>query len=116
MKMISTPTGRLLAKAMDTYAMRQKVLASNVSNIDTPGYKAQTVSFEEKLRDAQKMGNTVNKQLDRIDPEVEQQKTAPVLENEMMKLSDNQIRFQFATKAMRINGNMLQSAIRERIS
>ena len=39
--------------ALDGLAMRQQVISHNLSNIDTPGYQAQTVSFESALQQAQ---------------------------------------------------------------
>jgi flagellar basal-body rod protein FlgB len=35
--------------ALDAGALRQRVLASNVANVATPGYRAQEVVFEEML-------------------------------------------------------------------
>jgi flagellar basal-body rod protein FlgB len=35
--------------ALDASALRQRVIASNLANADTPGYKAQEVAFEEML-------------------------------------------------------------------
>lgn len=113
MKLISTPSGRLLAKAMDAYALRQKAISSNIANMDTPGYKSQEVSFEDQLRQAQKMGTSVD--TDRIEPSTHQTESKPVMENELMKLADNQIRFNFAARAMNISGSLLKNAVRERI-
>lgn len=42
----------LLNKAMNASEMRQKSISSNISNVNTDGYKAQRVSFEEKLKRA----------------------------------------------------------------
>jgi flagellar basal-body rod protein FlgB len=47
---LSDPTGRLLAAALDGLAARQAVIASNLANIDTPGYQPLTVDFEAALR------------------------------------------------------------------
>ena len=42
----------ILKKAMDVAAMRQKVMANNIANVNTPGYKSQKVSFEEEMKSA----------------------------------------------------------------
>jgi flagellar basal-body rod protein FlgB len=42
----------LLGKALDAYALRQKVIASNIANISTVGYRSQTVTFEDELAGA----------------------------------------------------------------
>jgi flagellar basal-body rod protein FlgB len=43
---------RAISMALDGLSMRQRVAANNVANIDTPGFKAQHVSFETQLRRA----------------------------------------------------------------
>ena len=42
----------ILKKAMDVAALRQKVMANNIANVNTAGYKAQKVSFEQAMRSA----------------------------------------------------------------
>ena len=39
----------VLHRALDAYTLRQKVIAGNIANITTPGYKAQSVKFEDEL-------------------------------------------------------------------
>ncbi|MGZ6791361.1 MAG: flagellar basal body rod protein FlgB [Mycobacteriales bacterium] len=41
-----------LERAMDGVALRQRVAAQNIANVMTPGYHAQTVSFESSLASA----------------------------------------------------------------
>ena len=59
--------------------MRQKAIASNIANINTPGYRRQDVRFEELLADAL----SSNKQLDTTDINqmVYRPKNSPVKEN-----------------------------------
>lgn len=40
----------VLAKALQAASLRQEAIAQNMANVDTPGYKAVEVSFEEQLR------------------------------------------------------------------
>ncbi|RXT15515.1 flagellar basal body rod protein FlgB [Ammoniphilus sp. CFH 90114] len=42
----------MLGSALDAAAMRQKVIADNIANVDTPHYKSKGVSFEEELKKA----------------------------------------------------------------
>jgi flagellar basal-body rod protein FlgB len=44
------PTQRILAGALDGLALREQAVAANLSNIDTPGYQAETVDFESELQ------------------------------------------------------------------
>jgi flagellar basal-body rod protein FlgB len=47
---LTDPATRILAGAMDGLAQRQALIASNVANIDTPGYAPQSIDFESTLR------------------------------------------------------------------
>ncbi|MCE9642307.1 MAG: flagellar basal body rod protein FlgB [Betaproteobacteria bacterium] len=40
------------AQALNLRAARQQVLASNIANADTPGYKARDIDFNKTLQDA----------------------------------------------------------------
>ncbi|MGB4476084.1 MAG: flagellar basal body protein, partial [Bacillota bacterium] len=39
----------VLSKALQAASLRQEAIAQNLANVDTPGYKALGVSFEEQL-------------------------------------------------------------------
>jgi flagellar basal-body rod protein FlgB len=43
---------RAAMTALDGLSMRQQVIGKNIANIDTPGYQAQSVSFESVLQNA----------------------------------------------------------------
>lgn len=45
-------TDRVLERALDGLSMRQRVSAHNIANVNTPGYKRYTLSFETALREA----------------------------------------------------------------
>jgi flagellar basal-body rod protein FlgB len=52
-----------LRAAMSGLAARQRAIANNVANVDTPGFKASEVRFEDALKNAisrGKSGGTVN--------------------------------------------------------
>jgi len=44
-----TNGSKLLEKALDAAAVRNEIISQNIANVDTPGYKRKTVSFEEQL-------------------------------------------------------------------
>lgn len=56
---LSENTYNLLKKSMDASATRSKVIANNVANINTKGYKELYVSFEDTLNDS--MGSDMMK-------------------------------------------------------
>jgi flagellar basal-body rod protein FlgB len=43
-------TAALLSRALDYRAANHKVISGNLANIDTPGYKAQRLEFDEELK------------------------------------------------------------------
>lgn len=51
--MLDTPTLTLLSTALDYASTRQEVLANNIANANTPGYRRKEASFEDVLATAQ---------------------------------------------------------------
>jgi flagellar basal-body rod protein FlgB len=49
---LSDPVGAILGSALDGIALRQRVIADNIANVDTPHYRASSVDFESDLRSA----------------------------------------------------------------
>jgi flagellar basal-body rod protein FlgB len=110
MKLIENSQINLLSKAMKAYNLRQKITASNIANIDTPGYDKKSVSFEEALRQAENMPDA-DKYLDNVEPGIIQTDEKPVLEDEMMTMADTQMRVQLVTRSLKENFEQLQTAI-----
>lgn len=50
--LFNDPAFKAISYALDGLSLRQKVTANNIANVDTPGYKAQQVKFEEQLQQA----------------------------------------------------------------
>ena len=51
-RILGDNTTATLQRALDGLALRQQVISRNIANVDTPGYKASTVSFERQLQQA----------------------------------------------------------------
>lgn len=47
----------VLGTALDGLSLRQNVIADNIANIDTPGFRATSVDFESSLANAISTGN-----------------------------------------------------------
>lgn len=45
-------TYQIIRNGLDASAKRQRVISSNIANVNTPGYKASTVKFETELQKA----------------------------------------------------------------
>ncbi|MFZ7104587.1 MAG: flagellar basal body rod protein FlgB [Peptococcaceae bacterium] len=46
---LANPVTDILQKSLDAASLRQRAISNNISNINTPNYKRQLVSFEEEL-------------------------------------------------------------------
>ncbi|QGG48164.1 flagellar basal body rod protein FlgB [Heliorestis convoluta] len=56
MRFFDTASTNLLEKGLDAAALRHRVIADNIANVDTPGYKRKEVHFEQEL--AQKLSHS----------------------------------------------------------
>ncbi|MEA3224448.1 MAG: flagellar basal body rod protein FlgB [Planctomycetota bacterium] len=72
-------TADLLAAAMNAEALRQKTIANNIANLETPGYRRGDVKFEELL--AKAMDSQGNVDASKIEPVVYQPRNTPVKVN-----------------------------------
>lgn len=52
MDLMKSPVMSLLRKELDVTALRQRVIANNIANVNTPRFKKSTVRFEEYLKDS----------------------------------------------------------------
>lgn len=112
MKLIDSKHSKMLSNAMDAYSMRNKAIASNIANIDSPGYRRLEINFEDKMRDALKSGDM--SQVDTVKAGVQDHAEEIVLEDEMMNLADTQIRTQMVAKELRHHFGLVRAAITSR--
>ena len=134
MDLKSIPLFSALTKRMAWLAKRQTILAHNVANIDTPGYKpldlkeidfgslARTAAGRMKMKPTSaghltaagfkaKDSSTVVKS---STSEATMTGNEVVLEDEMIKVGQTRMEYEIATMRYRKNVNMLRSAIRGR--
>lgn len=72
-------TADLLAAAIKAEALRQKAIANNIANLETPGYRRVDVKFEELL--AKAMNSEVKVDVSKVEPVVYQPRNTPVRAN-----------------------------------
>ncbi|MBI5587543.1 MAG: flagellar basal body rod protein FlgB [Deltaproteobacteria bacterium] len=122
----------LLGNTLDLRAARNKLLASNIANQETPGYRAVDINFEDELR--KKQGNALSAPLARTNtahlipirgtgasPAVVERPTdmesydrnSVGIEGEMVKLSENSIMYNASAKMLKSKFNLLMTAIKE---
>lgn len=133
MSLINTRAINLLERSLDAASLRQKVIANNVANIDTKGFKRSEVSFEETLHEALSgetlSGRITNERhipigtpsLQNVRPSVLTDKSSSMrldgnnvdIDVEMARMATNQL--QYNALIQRINGKLssLKYAISE---
>lgn len=124
----------LLGKSLDMRAKRQALIASNLANVETPGYAPTDLSFEKQLKGAlqQKSGTPAvthprhiqlkggGAPLERVQGEVVELSSASAgpdangveLEAEMGKMAENQIMYNASIQLLGKKFEGLKQAIR----
>ncbi|MDR5695668.1 MAG: flagellar basal body rod protein FlgB [Armatimonadota bacterium] len=113
-------TVRFLGKALDLLNLRQRVLAQNLANAETPGYRRMDVDFRRALlqamEDPEGWGNKTGgpqvflvqeNRLSRLDG------NGVDVDQELVELTENALLFQSVTAALRVKFAMLRAAITE---
>ncbi len=113
---ISDTATSALRRALDGLDARQQATASNISNLETPGYQAKVVSFEDSLRSAAMSGDPASASIS-VDRSI-----APTRINgnnvnidfELLEGSETQLRQQMITQGLSAKYSMLRTAINGR--
>ncbi|OPZ84204.1 MAG: Flagellar basal body rod protein FlgB [Firmicutes bacterium ADurb.Bin419] len=126
---------KVIEKSLDASLMRNEAIAQNIANVDTPGYKRKTVSFEEELSDALSKNNSFKgkrtdprhipiggRDVDEVGINVSEDSSSNVMrldgnnvdiENEMAKMAENNIRYNVLIQRMSNTFSRMKSVIRE---
>jgi flagellar basal-body rod protein FlgB len=117
-----------LKTALDVYARRQKVVADNIANVQTPGFRSQEYRFEDLLSGADRRleglrthaGHLPLGKRSLADTEGEQRELATDYDNgvnnvdidrEMTGLATNDLSYRLATRLLGMKYNLLRGAI-----
>ena len=115
----------LLASSLENRSKRHQVLAANISNIDTPGYKPKDVSFEKELEGFIENPDSVKLQVTReghvgrnfipVDDDLQVFETGEkvAIDNEMAKLAENHIMYNLSVELLVRKFKTLNSVLRE---
>jgi len=113
------PTLALISRDLDACTLRQAVYASNVANVNTPGYQPLEVSFEASLSAAARAlnGAPIDAQsdiLDSIRPTVTPAAAATVeLDQQVGLMAQNAIHYETLVNAFERSMGLLRLAILE---
>ena len=94
---------------MNVISMRQKLVASNIANADTPGYKTQDVDFQSSLNAALEGGATRSVEVSGL--AVKNDGNNVDLDREARLLAENAIRFNLAANLLHGQIQQIKEAI-----
>lgn len=102
-----------LHRALDGLDIRQQAIATNISNLETPGYQAKIVSFEDSLRQAARSGDPFGASIsvDRSMAPTRQNGNNVNIDFEILEGSETALRQQMITQGLSAKYNMLRTAI-----
>ena len=95
---------------MDLLAARQRLVAGNIANADTPGYRAQDIDFQAEFRHA---SGTAPRAIDAPGLTARNDGNNVSVDREARLLSENALRFQVASNLARAQLRTVRSAIEE---
>jgi flagellar basal-body rod protein FlgB len=96
---------------MDLLSARQKVVASNIANVDTPGYKTKDLNFQAEFQAASYLNNPLPVEVP--DLPVKNDGNNVSLDREARLLAENNLRFTLASVLIRSDLATIKSAINE---
>ena len=114
---VSDAVSQVLASALDGVTTRQQVIADNIANVDTPGFRATSVDFESQLKSAINDGDFASGSP--VDPGVTETPTdTPVgangnnvdLRKETLAAMQSQYQYQILTRAVSERFNLIKTA------
>jgi flagellar basal-body rod protein FlgB len=106
-------TSAALASAQDGLALRQRTIANNIANINTPNYQAKRVSFEAALAASVRAGDGRAAATVETSLEPTQLNGNNVnLDTETLSNIDTVLRYQFAARAVNGQFTSLRAAMR----
>lgn len=108
----------LLSKLLDVTAIRHKVLAQNVANVNTPGYRKLSVSFDETLAARMERDND-HRSVRTLQPVIHEDNSTPPrfdgntvdIDREMMRLSKNTLFNNALLQIVSTKSGMMRRAI-----
>jgi flagellar basal-body rod protein FlgB len=95
---------------MDLLSSRQKLVASNIANADTPGYRTQDIDFQSEFLNAT---GGAPRATEVTSLPVQNDGNKPSLDREARLLAENALRFQVASQLMKSQIRVARSAIQE---
>lgn len=114
---------KVLTKSMDMYLLKHSVIADNIANAETPGFKSRKVEFEDALSkaiDVQDMGLEVDENVlmsvqprifENPESELGQDLNSVDMDREMADMTKNETKYSATSQAIQKKFSILKYAI-----
>lgn len=107
---------QLLSGYLKVTTDRQQVIAANMANVDTPGYRTRDINFQQAMQDVMNPGG--EPQLETASLEIPGLPERPDgnnvnVDRESMLLSETQLQYQMGVELIKDQFNTLLTAIKE---
>ena len=99
-----------LERYMDLLSARQKLVASNIANADTPGYRTEDIDFQSEFQNA---AGLAPRTIAVTGLKVKNDGNNVSLDRESRLLAENALRFQLASTLLRSEIQTVREAIKE---
>lgn len=106
-----TPLAHDLGRYMDLLAARQRLVASNLANIDTPGYRTRDIDFQFEFLSL--APGAQPRVIEPLDLTVKNDGNNVSLDRETRLLAENALRFNVASQLARAEVRRIRMAIEE---
>ena len=111
--MFDSLTTTALTTALNGLSARQRAIADNIANVNTPGYQAKRVQFEDALAQSVRRGSGIAEITTKVSLEPTNLEGNNVnLDTETLSNIDTVLRYQFAARAVEGEFNSARTAMR----
>ena len=119
----------ILSRQLDFSSLRNKVIANNIANVNTPDYNSKDVVFDDVLSDTTKRLRMTRTHPDHLpqtqtskykviedsDKEIKNGINNVDIDKQMVEIGRNQLEFEFSSTMLTRMFNTLKDVIRERV-
>ena len=105
------PLSAGIERYMDLLSARQKLVASNIANADTPGFKTRDLDFQSEFQSS--IGDASPHAIEVAGLKVKNDGNNVSIDREARLLAENALRFSIASQLIRSEVRALRSAIQE---
>ena len=118
--LFDNPTTGLVARVLDIVATNHNMIANNIANVNTPDYKASRIDFETVLARVEEVVSSDNLKTEDLSsvnmdaPSSVRYEEGTMLDNEMVKMAENAMKYQALIGARNELSSLLSMAIKGR--